>query len=313
MEEAEINKIIAEIESKLTGDPEQDAEIWNEYGERYREEPGTESLLMEIGRKLFALMMEEEGELPLEIFDDMVQSADEDFNEALQLIKAQKYDEALHILLFQTVMISAYPLPEDTVWKDFHSHLDALVYQDYFEEEIGDREIGRHPLHPARILFTCGNLLIETGKADQAIEPLEMLLDLDPVCPQYLFELGEAYKRTGKIQDAYDTAKWALYCASKREELARGYRDIAFCFSEAGKFEDAIMLYNLSLRYHASRMAEAEITWIQKKTRLPAANYPKDVILRRCEELDIPIGLSDVVVNNMKLLDELMGDPDKAE
>ena len=31
------------------------------------------------------------------------------------------------------------------------------------------------------------------------------------------------------------------------------------------------------------------------------------------EELDIPIGLSDVVVNNMKLLNGLMGDPDNAE
>ena len=313
VDEAAIKKIIAEIESKLTGDPEHDAEIWDEYGEQYRGKPGAEPLLMEIGRRLFALAAEADGISPEEIFDDMVSTADEDYEEACRLIEQRQYEEAAHKLLVLTAVYSAYPLPEDTVWKDFHSYLDSLIYQDYFEEEIAGREIGRHPMRPGRILYTCGNLFIEMGEAEQAIEPLQMLLDCDPVCPQYLFELGEAYKRTGRLQDAYNTAKWSLHCASNREELARGYRDIAYCFSETGSYEDAVMLYLLSLRFHASRQAEAEIAWIQKQSGVAAENFHEEDILQRCKELDIPTGLSEVVENNLALLDMLMGDQNKDE
>ncbi len=311
MTEADLNKIIAEIESRLTGDPEKDADIWNEWGEKYRGDPDAEPLMTEISHRIFALFMEEEGDLPQEIFNNLVETAEEDYAEACRLIERHEYDEALGKLLVLTSVIRAYPLSDEMIWMDFNSYLDSLVYQDYFEDTIGDKEIGRHPMHPGRILFTTGSLLIEMGRAEEALEPLEMLVSLDPVCPTYLFELGEAYKRTGRIEEAAQNAVWSLSCASTNRELARAYRDLAYCMTEIGAYEDALMLYHLSLRYLASHHAQVEIAWIQKKIHVSPVRLQESEILKRCEELGIPVGMSETVENNLNLLEMMSGDPDK--
>ena len=302
MDEAELNEILQKIESEMTGDPERDADILNDWGERYREQPGSEPLLQEIGRRLFQLVIDEDPELTQEIFDDMVSTADEDYAEACRLIEEKQYDEAIGKLQVLAALARAYPLSEGSVWTDFNSFLDSLVYQDYFSEKIGEREIARHPMHPAHMLYTLGSLLIEMGQAEEAVEPLGMLLALDPVCPKYLFELGEAYKRTGQMQEAYDNAKWALMCASNRSELARAYRDLAFCFSETGAYEDAVMLNLLSLQYQSSRHAEAEIAWIHKQSGISSEGFSYETITERCRELNIPVGISETVQQNIDFL-----------
>ncbi len=306
MEKDQLDKLIKQMESELTGDPDRDAEIMNAWGERYRGDPDAEPFLYEISRRLFSLVLEEEGDLTQEIFDDMVATADDDFEEACNLIEEKQYEDALSKLLVLTAVIRAYSLPEDAVWMDFNSMLDSMVFQDYFSEEIGDREIRRHPMHPGRILFTCGSLLIEMDRAEEALEPLEMLLDLDPVCPKYIFEIGEAYKRIGNIQEAYDQAIWALSCVSSRKDLARCYRDLGYCLVESGAYEDAVMLYMLSLRYQTSRKAEAELAWIHRKSGASAEEITYEMILKRCEELEIPVGISETVKKNMELMDLLM-------
>ena len=303
MSEEELNKILAQIESELNGDAEHDADVLDGWGERFRDDPNAKELMEEIAHRLVDIIMEEEGDLPQQIYDDMVETAEDDYKEACELIEEKQYEEALGKLLVLTEVIRHYPLPEGTVWKDFSSYLEGLVYQDYYSEEIGDREVGRHPMHPAHILYTCGSLLIEMDRAEEAQEVLEMLCDLDPVSPKYLYELAEAYKRTGQLQEAYDTSLWALSCAADRTALARGYRDLGYCLTETGEYDDAVMLYLLSQRYQATRQAEAEIIWIQKKNGTTVDGYNEQAITERCQELGIPIGISETVRMNMEFLD----------
>ena len=305
MEDAEVKKIIAEIENQLAGDPEKDMDIWMEWGERYRGDPDAEPLTREIIRRILDLAIEEEGDLPQEIFNDIVASADEEYAEACSLIGKHQYDEALHKLLVLSEVIRVYQLPEDTIWMDFNSYLDALNYQDHYKDLIGDREIGRHPLHPGRILFTTGSLLIEMDRAEEAVEILERLLTYDPVCPHYLFELGEAYKRTGNIRDAAENALWAISWASNRGELARGYRDLAYCLCETEAYEDAVMIYLLSLHYESSLNAQSELAWIRKRTGISTDGYNDTAILERCKELNIPTDISETVRNNLEFLDTI--------
>ena len=307
MEDAEIRKIMDQINSELNGDPDHDIEVLNNWGERYRNEPDAEQLMDQISHRLVELIMEEEGDLPQEIFENMLSTADEDYEQACLLIEHHKYEEALGKLLVLTELIRAYPLPDDAVWMDFNSYLDSLVYQDYYSEFNGDKEIRRHPMRPARILFTCGSLLIEMGRSEEALDPLKMLVSFDPVCPKYLFELGEAYKRMGELRDALENAVWALSCASTNDELARCYRDIGYCLSENGEYEDAMMFYMLSLHYKPSKQADMEIAWIQKKTGIKPNLFDIQKIMERCKELDIPVGVSETVQSNIDFLKLISG------
>lgn len=305
MDEKEVNKILRQIEGELNGDPEHDFEILSDWGERWRGQPGADKLLEEIGRRLYFLLMEGQEDLPNQIYNDMVETADDDYEEACQLIEQGKNEEAARKLLVLTSVILAYPLEDNIIWTDFNNYRDSLVFQDYYSDLIGDREIKRHPMHPAGILYTCGRLLIEMNRTEEALQPLEMLADLDPVCVDYLVELDEAYKRTGQIKKAYDTAMWTLACASSSEELARGYRDLAYCMTESGAYEDAVILYLLSLRYQPSKHAEDEIAWIHEKTGIRSENYNFKTIFERCKELKIPLEISRTVRNNIDFLNML--------
>lgn len=305
MSEEELQKIIKQIESELNGDPEHDAEIWNKWGEQYRGDQNAAALMNEIAQRLTAIILEQEGDLPEKIFADMVETADDDYAEACELIEEKQYEDALNKLLVLSELIRAYPLSEDAVWMDFTSYLESLVFQDYYSKQIGDREIRRHPMHPGQILYTCGHLLIEMGRPEEALDVLNLLCSFDPVCPKYLFELSEAYKRTGQLQDAYNTSAWALSCAADRKELARAYRDLAYCLTENGDYEDAILLYHLSQRFHATRQAEAELVWIKKKTGLTVDSFNEQAIQQRCEELNIPVGISETVRMNIDFLNTI--------
>ncbi len=310
MDKKQFEDLISQLDSELNGDADHDIDVLNSWGEKYRGEPDSEPLMREISRRLFSFLEEEDSELPGQIITDMIDGVDAEYDEACDLIREQHYEEALKKLLPMVEKIRDFPLPQDTVWMDFASYIDALVFQDYFSEMINDREIGRHPLRPGRILYTLGNLLIEMERAEDAIEPLQMLTEFDPVCPLYLFELGEAYKRTGRIREAGNTALNAIACASNKAELARSYRDLAYCMAESNDFEDAAVFYLLSLRYETSRSAQAELAWIRKKAGVSPEKFTDEYISDRCAEMDITIGISEVVRDNLNLLNDVMRDGD---
>lgn len=305
------NKLINQLEFELNGDADHDIDILNQWAEKYRGNPEAGLLNRTISRKLFDLLTTEGAGMPSQLIEDIIADSKETYNEACQLIGSGKYEEAVQILLPLADIIPDIPLSEDTVWMDFNSYLDSLLYQDFFEEFIDGREIGRHPMHPGKILFTLGSLLIDLNRPEEAADALQMLLTYDPVCPKYLFEMAEAYKRTGDIQDAASSSLRALTCASSNEELARGYRDLAYCMSEAEAYEDAMMLNLLSLHYQPSRHAETEIEWIQKKSGISPDAFSGEAILKRCEELNIPIGISEPVKQNLDFLNMIMGNDNK--
>lgn len=305
MDNEKQNELISQLENELTGDPELDGNILMEWAEKYRTMQDAEILNRYISRKMVDLLIEEDGDLPEQIISDILADANDIYDEACSLIGQEKYEEAVEKLAPLVQLADEFSLPPDTIWMDFNSYLDSLLYMDYFDDFINDREIGRHPLHPGRILYTYGSLLIELGRPEDALEPLQMLVSYDPVCPKYLAELCEACKRTGNIQDAASNALWALSCASTNQELARAYRDLAYCLGETGAYEDALMINMLSLQYHKTRHAEAEIAWIQKKAGLSPAAYDEETIRKRCEELGIPIGISETVKLNQAFLDSL--------
>ena len=305
MTDEEIDKLLEQIESELNGDPEHDAEVLNSYGEKYRDVEGAESLMYQLARRLFNLYLQEEPDMPDLVYEDMVETLDEDFAEACDLITQKKYDEAAAKLDMLCAVIAIYPLEDDVIYTDFTSYLEAMLYQDYYSDMIGDTEIRRHPLKPGPILYTYGSLLIEMGYPEEAVDPLEMLFLLDPVCPKYMFELGEAYKRTERYEEAFNNALWCLNCATTNAELARCYRDMAYCLSEADNQEDAMMLYMLSLHFQSSRHAEAEIAWIRKNYNIDPEPWTMDRIRERCKEVEIPVGISEGVKRNSELLDLL--------
>ena len=240
--------------------------------------------------------------------DEKINEVRAAFYEAKDCIEYGNVDEALAVLAYARDEVEAFSLPDDCVWTDYERFLDGMIYNDYYAKEIDGREIRRHPMQPGQMLYLYGSLLIEANRPGDALEPLTLLVSLDPVSPKYLFELGEAYKRTGDFEKAYDLAKTACSFAANDRELARCYRDLGFCLSEQKDYENAAALYLLSLDYADTKQAKSELGWLSQNHGITLYDYGEDTVQHRCEALDIPVGISQLVKNNLALMELLRED-----
>ena len=301
----EIQNSLTELYGELNGERGHDTAVLQEWAERCKGDPQAVPLLKEIGRLLFLLGGEETERLTHETMEKTLREQDKALSDARRLFRLGDARRALEVLAPCLKEADCFSLSDDCLWMDFQSFLEGLVFQDYFADEIGDREIRRHPMHPGELFFTYACLLVELGRLEEARETLEKLMVFDPVCPKYLFELTDVYKRSGGIQDAFSTALWALQCVSNDPDAARCYRDLGYCLAETGAYAEAAALYQLSIRFQPSPQAEAELRWIAEKSGTPVAGFGEAELQRRCEELGIPVGLSETVKRNMELLDSI--------
>ena len=305
MNQEQLKELVEQLEQERNGDKEHDREVLMRWLENYRGDEDAEPLLMELGRQLYLLDEEDNSRMIEAYWEEKRKEVEEAEAKVDQHLMRGNRKAALDALEGIFEMVRDCPLPDSCVWMDFDSLLDGMVFQDYYSEEIAGREIVRHPLHPASSLYRYGHMLLAMGLYEEAHELLSLLVSLDPVCPKYMLELCEVYKKTGNLSDAYDGALWTLECAATSEQMAACYRLIAYCLEKNGEYQDAIAIYKLSLSFQSSPAAEAELAGIRKKNGSLTGDSEPD-IAECCERLGIPMEISENVRMNQMLLKPLM-------
>lgn len=312
MNREEYTRLAEQLRSELTGEQDRDRATLMEWAERYRGSEEAGPLLHEIGLLLFHLDEEVTAPLTEGFLDELLEQTEAALARAEAEMEVGRYEQAAAILAPAAKEIDGFPLRDDTVWTDYHSFLDGLLYEDYFSEEIDGREVRRHPLRPARLLQTYGEALMQLEQFDKAVQILEGLVALDPVCPERLCMLAEAYLTVGQTQDAWDSLCWALLCASEPEEAARCYLLLAACLIRDGNPADAVVLLQKSLRVGPSPEAEEALAELAKQMgTIPA--HSADELNRRCGELDVPTGRSEIVEQNLAFLQAVLKEEEAPE
>ncbi len=303
MNTVEYERLLLQLHGELTGEAQQDRAVLLQWADRYKGNTEAGPLLREIGRMLFVLDEETIAPLTQDFLDEALTRSDQIHAEAAKLMQEERYEAAAEILGAAVEEMTDVALPSDSVWMDFHSFLDGLLFEDYFSEEIDGREVRRHPLRPARLLRTYGEVLSQLNRYHEATMILERLTSLDPVCSEDLCALADAYLCTDRTEDAWDTACWALLCASTHEEAARCYLLLALCRGEEEDWENAAVLLQKSLRVQPTSEAEAVLADIESQAGR-SFDFTNDDINRRCEAMDVPTGRSEAVEQNLAFLEQ---------
>lgn len=301
----EIAKLKEKLHKELNGDRDHDEKVLLKWAERFGNDPEAEEILEEIAALVLETDPADEPLFTDAFLEERARLSQETLGAAYGLIEDERPEEALELLMPLVDELPFVPLSEDCVWTDFREFLDGMLFQEYYGEEIRGREIRRHPLRPADVLFTAGSLLIELGREEEAVPVLEQLFTLDPVCPVYLFELGEAYKRTGRMEEAMRLARLSMYCARTEEELARAYRDLAYCLGETGPKEDAMMLYTFSLTLEDALQARSELEYLSEVSGLSLKDLTREKAKDRVREMGLPETISAAVLRNIAILNAL--------
>ncbi len=303
MNNNDLIRLTAQLKSELTGERDHDRELLLSWAERFRGDETAGPFLREIGLLLYDLDAENTVPLTQGFLDDALTRMEQALSKAQELMAAGKPEAAAAVLAPVAEDLEDFPLTEESVWMDFHSFLDGLLFEDYFSEEIDGREVRRHPLRPAQLLRTYAEALVWLERYEEAVPILERLTALDPVCAEDLCALADAYLCTDRAEDAWDTASWALLCASIHDEAAQCYLLLAVCRGEAEDWENAAVLLNKSLLVQPSEEAEAMLAEVQRLAGQEFA-FTAEEVNRRCEAMEVPTGRSEAVELNLAFLEQ---------
>ena len=304
MDQETVRRLLEEMQSQLIGDPARDRETLLTWAKRYRGDEGAHPLLREIGLLLFQLDADTAGPLTEQVMDQILRRREEALSQAREDLFRGQFARAEGILAPILAEIDGISLPEDSLWMDFSSFLDGLLYQDYFSEEIGGREVRRHPLRPGDVLYAYATALLGQNRSEQARTALEQLVQLDPVCPEYLCALADVCLGTGETGEAWEILCWALECASTPEEAAYCYYLLSRCCAARENWVDAAVLLRKSLRVAPLAETEEALPLFSGQAG-EGADLSDEAVNRRCRALDVPIGRSPVVEENLVFLASL--------
>lgn len=296
-------KILQELENGLTGKVEHDTLYLKEKAQEYRGHKDSKEILRGIGRILYKLLPEEDKKVSDKVMAEGRDILDESYHQALNLAKQRDLLKAEEIMTVVLNSINGTFEPDLTVvYMNFDDAFQGSLYTEIYEEK---REIRPLPRNHAAYYFFYGQLLIELARPEGAVTPLLKAVEFNPVNCQYLLELGDAFRRTGDLENFREVSLRALDVAIDNAQLARCYRDQGYYYIEKREYESAASLYWLSIYFMDSEMARTELKYIGEQIGSEPVEPSNEGVEKVCRDLRIPLGPNPKVIDTALTLGKL--------
>jgi tetratricopeptide (TPR) repeat protein len=114
-------------------------------------------------------------------------------------------------------------------------------------------------------LLTLSYVLVEQQRFDEAWAELGTALHYNPYAVAARFEMNVILIQKGDLVGLLANTRHASSCSYRPEDVARCLRDFGFYYYEAEEWELAASCYALSLQWHDSELAVAEIGGIMQR------------------------------------------------
>ena len=291
-ENKQIETIIEELKSNLTGDFEKDKVYLNYKMEEYKDHEHNIEILREIGRLMYSIMPEDVRKKvddtinsDLSIFDNAIEKAqifihDGDLDKAFELTKELVDEYENNGFEFKNDNESEYYC--------FEEPIEQILYMQFNKPA---KEIRRNPYNYALLFYLHGSLLIEKGKIKEAREALLKSRRWNPASTMTLFELAETYKMLGEFDEFCNITKDAYKYIHRKKDLGRYYRNLGYYFVEIKEYETAANCYIFSKVYDKSDLVDQELSYIFSITGEfePMAKAWAESV----EKYDIPLTIHD--------------------
>lgn len=290
----EYEKILARITSGLTGNSEKDVPYLKEQAEIYKSHELSKDILRAIGRLLYDTLPEEEKTpVASDLYKDG-KRIDVMYDEVKYLVSTKQYKKA------SVLMDSLIQFCEDFLEADqendyfsFKNMFQAYLYQHFFKPT---KNFKPTPYDFSDMYIIRGFLYMQEPNMKAAIEALNKAVRCNPVNLYAYFQLAEANKLTGNLDEYIDLTRQALSFATTKAELARCYRNFGFYFIEKENYTDAINMYHLSSDYEKNDAVASELFYISQKTGEKIGPPDQEKVLETIQEHFIQVGASEPVL-----------------
>lgn len=289
----EIEKILEELKSRLTGERKHDLELIK----RHAASLGTSAKDMAILSALGYLAAQRFPDKEVAAVSEQLGTAMQLFHEKLEraqaLAKARKFKEAELAYREFIADISVEEI-EDQRRLSFNHPFEEMLFRAHDKDS---RPFERISNLGEVVFYQYGTILLELARYDEAKKALENCQKLNPVDVRPLFERAEI----AKIEQDFDEVQRLMEIAHSRiftrKDLAKYYRNQAFVAHMRENLRLSVAMVYVSLDYEDSPIARAQLNALAKIRGLDLSKPDVDETRQLVKASKIQLGPSESVVN----------------
>ena len=282
----EYTTILREITSELTGDWNRDRVFLNHMTEKYVHHPQGKKILRAIGRLLYTHMPEEFREEVGRIVQNDADYHQTVLAEVRHLIQERRIDEARQLIDEIVPPADLYAEDEVSIYYSFKNPVEFI----FFEERFAPEKTIRVPPFPFNEVYEL-LLYLQVEQMQFADSPgtIAVALKRNPLNTTILFEVAELHKMRKEIEEFLAGTVRLHPFLYRRPGLARYFRNLGYYFIEKREWDEAIISYCISNRWHQTDMAQSQLYYIAQET----GKLPEPEIYDNWEQIltrhDVPI------------------------
>ena len=290
-QDKEFNKIMSEINSGLTGNPEKDMEFLNEQSIKYKDHKYGKEILRACGRLMYDVMPDDVRKKLEKVADDYSSKINDSLNQAEQFLLKKEFNKALKIiedLILELDENQPYKDDEVSEYYNFEEYFEEVLFQELNKTE---KEIRRVPVPYTRIYNIYGYILYELDKFNEAKRCLEIGLGWNPVSFKLMSEYIEILKVKGDLENFFKLTINAFKIAFRPQNVARCFRNLGYYFAEKELYSEAKAAYIMSLQFERdSEQALKELYYVDEKTDHKLEKPPIEKVKEYAAKYSFPIG-----------------------
>lgn len=293
-----IQNILDEIYSNLTGDPSKDGPYLKEQSDKYAQTEFSKELDREFAKIMYETTEKEYKDALYSFLDNENKKIDEQLENARKKYVNLNYNAGLDILgeIIRNNFF-AWNDTEEYTYKCFGTPLEYLLYKNIFEDKNNIKPIKSVGCNLAKVYWMYAFGLIRKQRYDEALNALERARSLNPADPEIYIQFAEIGKFTNSIKMLKMAADTLLKCAVSKEQVGKAYFTYSFYFSEMREYEKAAALLQMSKIFRESDLHETELKFISNSLGHSPKTYTSTELMNILITENIQPGPSAAVVH----------------
>ena len=173
---------------------------------------------------------------------------------------------------------------------------NTLEHQLYLFFYHPSKKLVRAPFDLCAMVMLHGYILLDLGRAEEAVSVLEDAIRYNPLNPDPYFEMAECYKYLKQPEDLLGVTKETLSIATTPVTLSRCYCNLGFYCIEKKDYDSAICFYYESLIYADHPGVQAELHHIHTITQKKIVPPTREEVNKAFEKYGMQPGANKEVV-----------------
>lgn len=285
---SEIENIVADLRSQLTGELTKDMMFLQKEAESYAGKENGDEVAAAILELAMSLMPKEHLDFMKNTIYIGEHRMDTIYREAERLMKSHLNAKSLTLTaqLYNKICTEF----AETSDKRFFSFRNLLESNLYYLMYHPTKRLEKAPFDFVRFLMAHAYNLVELRRPSEAIPVLEEAIRFNPVSPDPRFELAEVYKLMKQPEQMLAVVRETLPICASPYALSRCYANLGYYCVEKKDYDRALCFYFESLVYADHPAIRAELRHLSKLKGGELVPPTRKEVLQAFADMELPNG-----------------------